>query len=290
MFSFQDTTALVVGAAGGIGRALAVEFSQRGASVVAADIDEAGATETARLIVDAGGKALGVACDITDEQSVQSALESAEAFLGEIDIVANAVGVLLSGHPEDIPLAEWQRIFQINVLGAARLNEKLLPQMLERGRGYIVNTASVAGLYPFAITRIPYAASKAALISMSQNLAIYLKPKGINVSCLCPGPTLTAIGGRSNDWTEGLRMVGPSRDYKLMTALESAGIFCDGMELERVIINSQPEVTLDLMQRAAASPDHFIYERIGQYASGDDGLPAVDFSDPAIIKALQGED
>lgn len=290
MFSFQDTRAFVVGAAGGIGRALAVEFANRGASIVAADIDETGAAETARLINDAGGKAFAVGCDVTDQQSVQSAIADAEAFLGEFDIVANAVGVLLSGHPEDIPLSEWQRIFQVNVLGVARLNEILLPKMLERGRGYIVNTASVAGLYPFAITRIPYAASKAALISMSQNLAIYLKPKGINVSCLCPGPTLTAIGGRASNWTEDVTMVGPSRDYKLMTAPETAKLFCDGMELERVIIHSQPQVTLELMQRAAASPDHFIYERIGQFASGNDGLPTVDFTDPAIIKALQGEE
>ena len=173
------------------------------------------------------------------------------------------------------------------MFGAARLNELVLPKMIARAQGYIVNTASVAGLHPFAITRVPYAASKAALISMSENLAIYLKPKGVQVSCLCPGPTVTPIGGKSSTWTEGVQMVGPGRDYSLMTPQRTAQVFCDGMEAEDVIILAQERITLDYMRRRAASPDNFIYERIVQYACGDDGLPKIDFSDPEIAEALK---
>lgn len=286
MFSFNNVNALVVGGASGIGRAMAMEFSRRGTRVAVADIDDAGAARTAARINEAGGSAIGVSCDVTDASSLTAAVTSAEQFLGSIDICANAVGVLLSGNPEDIPIEEWERIFQVNVFGAARLNELVLPKMIARGSGYIVNTASVAGLHPFAITRIPYAASKAALISMSENLAIYLKPKGVRVSCLCPGPTATPIGGRSKEWTQGLPLVGPGRDYALLTAQRTAEIFCDGMEAERVIIPSQEQISLGYMRRHAASPDQFIYERVGQYACGNDGLPNIDFSDPEIVAAF----
>jgi NAD(P)-dependent dehydrogenase (short-subunit alcohol dehydrogenase family) len=287
MFSFNNVNALVVGAASGIGRALAIEFARRGARIAVADIDQAGAARTATHIREAGGTATSVSCDVTDAAALAVAVRSAEEFLGSIDVCANAVGVLLSGNPEDIPVAEWERIFQVNVFGAARLNELLLSRMIARGSGYIVNTASVAGLHPFAITRIPYAASKAALISMSENLAIYLKPRGVRVSCLCPGPTATPIGGRSKEWTQGLPIVGPGRDYVLMTAQRTAQVFCDGMERERVIIPSQERISLGYMQRHAASPDQFVYERIGQYASGDDGLPKIDLSDPDIAEAFK---
>ncbi|WP_317932363.1 SDR family oxidoreductase [Halioxenophilus sp. WMMB6] len=290
MFSIQGSKAFVVGAAGGIGRALALEFSRRGAEVAAADIDAAGAEQTAQQITERGGRAIALQCNLADQQSLANAVAEAEAFLGEIDISANVVGVLLSGNAEDIPLAEWERIFQINFFGAARLTELMLPRMLARGKGYLVNTASVAGLYPFAITRIPYAASKAALISMTQNLAIYLKPKGISVSCLCPGPTATPIGEKSTTWTEGAPVVGPGRAYTLKTAQQAAQAFCDGMELQRVIIPSEEAPTLAYMQRYANSPDNFIYERIGQYACADSGRPIVDFSNPEILAIVQGVD
>lgn len=287
MFLFEDTTAVVVGAAGGIGRALALEFARRGARVVAADIDYAGADITVSQINDAGGRALALGCDVTDGVSLAAAVTAAEDFGGPIDVCANAVGVLLSGNPEDIPFSEWERIFRVNVFGAARLNELVMPKMIARGRGYIVNTASVAGLHPFAITRVPYAASKAALISMSENLAIYLKPKGVRVSCLCPGPTVTAITGSANNWSEGVPMVGPGGDYRLMTPQQSAEVFCDGMEAERVIILAQEHISLGYLQQFATSPDQFIDERIEQYARGDDGLPEVDLTDPEILRAFE---
>jgi len=287
MFSFDGTNALVVGAAGGIGRALAVEFARRGARVVAADIDEAGASQTAAAIREAGGDSLGLACDVTDTSSLATAVRSAEDHLGTIDLSANAVGVLLSGNPEDIPLPEWERIFQVNVFGAVRLNELILPGMIARERGYIVHTASVAGLTPFAITRVPYAASKAALISMSENLAIYLKPKGVLVSCLCPGPTATQIGNRSREWTAGIQIVGPGSDYSLMTPQSAAQVFCDGMEAEGVIIPSHREITRNYLQRHASSPEDFVSERIEQYSRGDYGLPEIDFSNPESAEAFK---
>src|SRR5262245_36248026 len=104
MFAFDKAQVLVVGAASGIGRALALEVARRGARVVAADSDEAGAAKTAADIRDTGGSAIGVGCDVTDEPSLASAVAAAEEFLGSIDVSLNAVGVLLSGNAEDIPI------------------------------------------------------------------------------------------------------------------------------------------------------------------------------------------
>ena len=286
MYSFENKNALLVGAGSGIGRALALELSRRGARVAVADLDERGAAGTAELIGEAGGRALALACDVSDDASVARAVREAEGFLDTIDIAASTAGVLLNGNPEDIPLAEWQRIFGVNVFGAARLIERVLPAMLERGEGYLVTTASVAGLYPFAISRIPYAASKAALISMTENLAIYLRPKGIRVSCLCPGPTVTAITDSMTTWSENVTIRGPGSHLRLMSAEEAATLFCDGMAAGRFIIPSHEPETTDLLRQFAASPDDFLYDKIGKFACGENGLPQVDLNDPAIARAF----
>ena len=115
---------------------------------------------------------------MTSEGSVRDAVSEAERFLGVIDVHMNNAGIIHSGNPEDFPASEWERMFSVNFFGAVRANAVVLPKMLARGEGYIVNTASFAGLYPYATNRIPYAASKAALVSMSENMAISLLPRG----------------------------------------------------------------------------------------------------------------
>ncbi len=190
-FTFEGKAVLIIGGGQNIGRAVALEFASRGARIAVADINQQGADETASLIIANGGEATGIACDVTSEQSIASTIAAAEDFLGPIDVHMNNAGILHSGNPEDFPPAEWERMFNINFFGAVRANAVILPKMIARGQGYIVNTASFAGLYPYATNRIPYAASKAALVSMSENLALYCEPLGIRVSCLCPGPTMT---------------------------------------------------------------------------------------------------
>jgi NAD(P)-dependent dehydrogenase (short-subunit alcohol dehydrogenase family) len=205
MFSFENKSAFIIGAGRNIGRVIALEFARRGARVAVADIDKSSADETAQMITAAGGKATGIACDVMSEGSVRDAVSEAERYLGNIDIHMNNAGIIHSGNPEEFPASEWERMFSVNFFGAVRANAIVLPKMIARGRGYIVNTASFAGLYPYATNRIAYAASKAALISMSENLAVYLIPKGILVSCLCPGPTMTTstVGKQSHHARSG---------------------------------------------------------------------------------------
>ena len=272
MAPFENKRALIFGAARGIGRAVALEFARRGAHVAIADIDHAGAQEAAAQIVGAGGKATSLACDVTRDESVRDVAAEAERRIGEIDIVMNNVGVILSGNPEDIPMAEWQRILNLNLLSVVRSNDVFLPKMIARGSGYVVNTASFAGLYPYAMNRMPYVASKAAVVALSESLALYFLPKGIRVSCLCPGPVMTRVMEGMKTWTPDAPMPGPGVQYKLKTAEEVAIILADGMRDGRIIIPTDEKVW-EVMRRHVESPDQFIHEKIEDFARGDWGRP-----------------
>jgi NAD(P)-dependent dehydrogenase (short-subunit alcohol dehydrogenase family) len=170
------------------------------------------------------------------------------------------------------PVSEWERMFSVNFFGALRANAIVLPKMLARGQGYIVNTASFAGLYPYATNRIPYAASKAALVSMSETLAVYLHPKGIRVSCLCPGPTMTTSTVGMKPWSEGVIMRGPGNHLAVKSQDHAATVLADGMCAGRMLIPTHEE-GWEIIRRRGSSPDIFIQEKIEAFARGDSGLP-----------------
>ncbi len=272
MFSFERKTALIIGAGRNIGRAIALEFARRGARVAVADLDPTGAEETAQQIRASGGTATATGCDVMSEASVAQTVATAEQELGALDIHMNNAGIIHSGNPEDFPAAEWERMFSVNFFGAVRANAVVLPGMLARGSGYIVNTASFAGLYPYAINRIPYAASKAALISMSENLAISLLPRGIRVSCLCPGPTMTTSTVGMKPWYEGVILRGPGDTLDVRSQEHAATVLADGMCAGRIIIPTH-EAGWDIIRRHTASPDDFVRSKIAEFAAGNSGLP-----------------
>jgi NAD(P)-dependent dehydrogenase (short-subunit alcohol dehydrogenase family) len=271
-FNFADKGALIIGGGLNIGRQVALEFASRGARIAVADVNRAAADETAELITAAGGSATAIACDVSSEESVAEAIAEAERFLGVIDIHMNNAGILHSGNPEDFPASEWERMFAINFFGAVRANALVIPKMIARGSGYIVNTASFAGLYPYATNRIPYAASKAALISMSENLAIYLLPLGVRVSCLCPGPTTTTLATGMKQWSDNVVMRGPGSDLAVMSQEQLATILADGMCAGRIIIPTHDQGYQTIRERAA-DPDAFIARQISAFAEGRSGLP-----------------
>jgi NAD(P)-dependent dehydrogenase (short-subunit alcohol dehydrogenase family) len=271
---FAGANALIYGAARGIGRAVALEFARRGATVAVADIDEAAASDTAAAIVAAGGEAIALVANVLCEESVRAAADAAEAAYGDIDIVMNNVGGLLNGHPEDIPMSEWQRMMDLNYFSAVRSISLFLPKMQTRGSGHIVNTASFAGLYPYAASRIPYAAAKAAVIAMTESLAIYLQPQGIRVSCLIPGPVMTGVLDTMTSWTPGCPMRGPGSELELKLVDDVASTLANGMRDGKVLIPTD-EKAWDIVRRWAASPDAFIQAKIDQFASGDSGRPIV---------------
>lgn len=281
---FTGANALIFGGAKGIGKAVALEWARRGARLVIADLDAATAKATAAEIVAAGGMAIGHAVNVMQDESVHYAAEAAETELGEIDIVMNNVGGMLNGHPEDIPLSEWKRIMDLNYFAAVRGVEYFLPKFLARGSGHIVNTASFAGLYPYAASRVPYAAAKAAVIAMAENLAVYLEPKGIRVSCLIPGPVATTVMESMTSWTEDCPMRGPGTETTLMLPQAVAAKLADGMRDGEILIPSD-DVAWDIVARWAQSPDAFIRAKIAEFSQGNAGQPEI----PETIRQVIGQ-
>lgn len=278
---FAGAAALIFGGAKGIGRAVAIEWARRGARVAVADLDEAAARAVAAEIEAAGGSAIGLAANVMSEDSIAAAFTATAAAFGDLDILMNNVGGMLNGHPEDIPLHEWQRIMELNYFAAVRGVKRALPDFLARGRGHIVNTASFAGLYPYAASRMPYAAAKAAVIALTESLALYCEPQGIRVSCLIPGPVATDVMASMTSWTEDCPLRGPGAETTLLLPDEVARVLADGMADGRILIPSDP-VAFDIVKRWAESPDAFIRAKIDEFARGDRGNPVV----PEAILAL----
>lgn len=271
---FAGKTALIYGGAKGIGRAVAQEFASRGAQVAVADIDTAEAATTAGLIAESGGRAKAFRCDVTSDASVREAAVGAEIAFGEIDIVMNNVGGILHGNPEDIPIPEWQRILDLNLMPVVRSNAVFLPRMIARGSGFIVNTASFAGLYPFATTRMPYVAAKAGVIALSESMALYLEPQGVRVSCLIPGPVMTGVLEGMKTWSANVEMRGPGSHLAIKTVEDVAQTLADGMEAGRILIPTHEEAW-ETLGRHSANPDGFVREKIAEFARGDFGRPSL---------------
>ncbi|MEU4658433.1 SDR family oxidoreductase [Streptomyces sp. NPDC023723] len=189
----RDRTAVITGAGSGIGRATALSLARRGANIVVADLDEARTRAVTDEIVQGGGAAIAVHGDVAHQSTFDALKQAAVHRFGTVDIVMNNVGVLTRGRPDHLPVAEWERIITVNLLSVVRSNAVFLPLLVEQGHGHIVNTASFAGLYTYAYDRLPYAASKAAVVQLSEGLRLYLQPQGIGVTVLCPGPVATDI-------------------------------------------------------------------------------------------------
>ena len=194
-----ERTAVITGAASprGIGRATADRLARDGWSIAILDLDGEAAERTAAEI---GGNrsvaSLGVAADVADPDSVEAAIAQVEAGLPPIIGLANVAGVSSPVDFLDVTLAEWDRIFDINMRGAFLVTRRVVPAMLAAGIGRIVSVSSVSaqrggGTY----SKVPYSASKAALIGFSRALARELGPRGITVNCVAPGPIDTDIMG-----------------------------------------------------------------------------------------------
>jgi NAD(P)-dependent dehydrogenase (short-subunit alcohol dehydrogenase family) len=185
---------VVTGGASGIGRSLAVAFAAQGAAAVAvADVDGAGADAVAKEITDQGGTAVAVATDVSDEAQIVSLVSSVEDAFGPIDVFCSNAGILALGGPE-APDALWDRTWGINVMSHVYAARAVLPGMVARGEGYLVHTASAAGLLT-QLGALPYSMSKHAVVSLAEWLSITYADAGIKVSCLCPQAVRTNIAG-----------------------------------------------------------------------------------------------
>jgi NAD(P)-dependent dehydrogenase (short-subunit alcohol dehydrogenase family) len=175
-FRLDGKKALVTGGASGIGEAVSRVFTQAGASVVIADIDK---SKAEALTAELSGASM-VMCDITDEESVRQTF----AGLGNLDILVNNAGIGLVGGVEETELADFQRLFRVNVEGAFLVTKYAVP-FLVKSHGSIVNIGSVAGLIGVK-KRFAYCATKGAIVAMTRQLAVDF-PTQFRVNCICPG-------------------------------------------------------------------------------------------------------
>jgi NAD(P)-dependent dehydrogenase (short-subunit alcohol dehydrogenase family) len=241
--------AFVTGAARGIGRALCRELQRRGAAaIVVADLDGAQAEATA---AEFGG--LGLGCDVGDEAAVHRAIAAAEQRYGRIDLLVSNAGFGTKALDLDdalsTPNATWQRMWDVHVMAHVFACRCVLPGMLARVSGYLVNVASAAGVLN-QVGDTPYSATKHAAVGLAESLAITYAERGIRASVVCPQYVATAIMGLDESTAAGAL---PG----VLTVEQAAIAIADGIEQERFLILTHPEV-LGFFQRKASDYDRWL--------------------------------
>lgn len=188
----QNKVALVVG--GGAppqglnnGKAAALLYAREGAAVVVADRDLAAAERTRGEVLAQGGDCLALGADVTDGASLERAVAATLDAHGRIDVLHNNVGIAATGGPVETSEEEWNRIVAVNQTGVFLACKHVLPAMVEQGGGAIVNISSAAALRWIGFPYAAYTASKAAVLALTQNIALQYASKGIRANCVLPG-------------------------------------------------------------------------------------------------------
>jgi NAD(P)-dependent dehydrogenase (short-subunit alcohol dehydrogenase family) len=235
---------VVTGGAHGIGQGLAERFARDGARhVTVADVDADGVARVAETV---GG--LGVRVDVTDEAQIAGLIEQVETDIGPIDLFCSNAGILAIGGAE-LPDDEWRRILDVNVMAHVWTARHLVPRMLERGGGYLLTTASAAGLLT-QIGSAPYSVTKHAALAFAEWLAITYGDQGLKVSALCPQAVATNM-------TAGIDGGGVAGVNGMLTPEDVADAVVEGLADERFLILPHPEV-LKYFQRKADDYDRWL--------------------------------
>jgi 2-keto-3-deoxy-L-fuconate dehydrogenase len=213
MFRLDGKSALVTGAASGIGAAIAEVFVQAGARVGVADRDVPGAEAQAEKIRKSGGKAVALELDVTDEAGCHRA---AEVF-GRTDILVNNAGIGTVGTLLETSGADLDRLYAVNVRGVFNVSKAFLPAMIEAGSGNIINMASIGGVVGIR-DRLAYCTTKFALVGMTKSMALDHAASGVRVNCICPGRVETPfVSARLKEYPD------PATAYREMCSTQLFG-------------------------------------------------------------------
>jgi len=227
----KDKVAFVTGGGNGIGEAICRALAAGGARVAVNDLSP---SDAERVASEVGG--IAVPADVADEGALIEALDQTVQQLGPVDILVNNAGVAIGGGVE-MPNQEWERAWQINFMSHVYATRHVLPSMIERGSGYLIHTASAAGLLT-NLGAAPYAVTKHAVVSLAEWLSITHAHQGIRVSCLCPQFVSTNMLDEFLDIPGGSQLVGD-------TAIETEQVgqaVMDAIAAETFLILPHPEV------------------------------------------------
>jgi NAD(P)-dependent dehydrogenase (short-subunit alcohol dehydrogenase family) len=253
----NGNVAVVTGGASGAGRALALGLAERGAAGVAVcDIDADGAAKVAAEIEAAGGRAIAVGADMTKEADVQALVARAESELGPVSLFFSNAGIIVAGGEEASDEA-WSRIWAINVHSHVYVARAVLPGMLARGEGYLVVTASAAGLLT-QLGSAPYAVTKHAAVAFAEWLSVTYGDRGIRVSALCPqafssnllATSRREVGAGAMPETGSEGGSAQAAVDGVLTSEQVAATALDGIGTEQFLMLPHPEVATYERRRA----------------------------------------
>lgn len=240
----KDKAVVITGGSGGIGKAMAAAFLAAGArGVMLADLDAAATTATAKEL---GCDAM--ACDVTDEAAIVGLVNEAIGRYGQVDLFCSNAGAGAEGVLADAPNESWQQQWELHVMAHLYAARAVLPGMLNRGEGYLLNTASAAGLLA-AIGSGPYTVTKAAAVKLAEFLAITHGDEGIRVSVLCPQGVNTAMAPRS---------LGDGQTDGIIEPEQLAQTVVEALREERFHVLPHPEVG-EYVRRKGEDVDRWLH-------------------------------
>jgi NAD(P)-dependent dehydrogenase (short-subunit alcohol dehydrogenase family) len=250
----RNRVCVVTGGASGIGRAGAIRFAAEGAKVAVADRDLAGTQATVATIVNNGGQAVAVRCDVSKEEDIVALVAEAEAAFGDVDLFWSNAGIGIAGGVETTN-QEWQTIWDINLMAHVWAARALVPKMTARGEGYLVSTASAAGLLS-NIGTASYSVTKHAAVALAEWLAITHGDQGLRVSCLCPqGVNTNMLNGPLTDDATSIASVKAGGD--VLEPEDVAEAVVNAIRAEQFLILPHAEV-LTYWQRKTADIDRWL--------------------------------
>jgi NAD(P)-dependent dehydrogenase (short-subunit alcohol dehydrogenase family) len=241
-FRLDQQTALVTGAASGIGRGIALGLASAGADVACFDLPETALEEVCDEIIMAGQRAIAVLGDVMDVDMLSDAVRDAESELGPLSLAVNSAGIANAAPAEEMSLSQWQRVIDINVAGVFLSCQAEGRAMLQHGRGAIVNIASMSGsIVNRGLLQAHYNASKAAVIHLSRSLAMEWAQRGIRVNSISPGYTATPMNLRPEVADQVTKFEADTPLGRMATVdelvgpaiflLSDAASFCTGVDL-----------------------------------------------------------
>lgn len=243
-----DRVVVVTGGASGIGRALCRAFPRQGVrGTVVADLDGEGARRVADELSAQGAPVLAVTTDVSREADVIALVAAAETAFGPVDVFCANAGIVVPGGVE-VADADWARMWAVNVQSHVFAARTVLPGMLERGEGYLVHTASAAGLLT-QLGSAPYSVTKHAVVALAEWLSITHGDAGIRVSCLCPQGVWTGMTGADELGSRDATVSTVGRDGMLRPE-DVAEAVLEGLADERFLILPHPEVATYEQRRA----------------------------------------